>query len=518
MTDDITNYDAVEAYCGRLSYQPGDQLTIHVSTSSDRYDVTIHRWGAERTLVWSQQGLQGTHHPTPPDADANGCGWPASVSITIPDEWRSGFHHVEVRVHDAPADRCVGHGGFVVRPSQRTARVLLVLATNTYHAYNSWGGKSLYTGGHRVSFERPFGRGTIIRPATERDDRKARPARWGEAPDSDGQIYQEYRMANGYPGFMGSTGWFTYERRFVEWAEQFGFEMDYAVSSDLDEQPSIVDGYQLVLGVGHDEYWSAGQRDAIETYVRGGGNLATFSGNTMFWQVRLVDDRRALVCHKYAAHEVDPVVGTEHEATMTGMWCDPLVGRPETAILGAGSAWGLYNRFGAATARGSGAFTVYRDSHWLFAGTGLRYGDLLGAKEGVVGYETVGCRLGLDEYQLPVAVGGDGTPADIEVVAFTPSTNLAIGEYPASIAALDDQGDIEFIAARLFGRVDVDSLARCRHGNAVMLTCRPFGPTGGEVVTVGTTDWVFGLADDPAVAQVTRNVLDRYTGGATTVR
>jgi hypothetical protein len=27
---------------------------------------------------------------------------------------------------------------------------------------------------------------------------------------------------------------------------------------------------------------------------------------------------------------------------------------------------------------------------------------------------------------------------------------------------------------------------------------------------VGTTDWVFGLADDPAVAQVTTNILDRY--------
>jgi hypothetical protein len=26
---------------------------------------------------------------------------------------------------------------------------------------------------------------------------------------------------------------------------------------------------------------------------------------------------------------------------------------------------------------------------------------------------------------------------------------------------------------------------------------------------IGTTDWVFGLAADPAVAQVTANILDR---------
>jgi hypothetical protein len=273
-----------------------------------------------------------------------------------------------------------------------------------------------------------------------------------------------------------------------------------------------VDEYQLVLGVGHDEYWSARQRDAVERFVAGGGHLATFSGNTMFWQVRLDDDRRGFTCHKYAAHRDDPVVGTADERTMTGMWCDPLVGRPEAALLGGGSAWGLYHRFGTAIARGSGAFTVYRDDHWMFQGTGLRYGDLLGATDGVVGYETLGCRLGFDEDQLPIAVGGDGTPADIQVVAFTPSSNLAVGEYPASISALDDQGDIEFIAQRLHGRIDEATLRRCRIGNAVMVVCRPVGLGGGTVVTVGTTDWVFGLAGDAAVARVTSNVLDRLSG------
>ena len=86
---------------------------------------------------------------------------------------------------------------------------LLVIATNTYNAYNAWGGRSLYTGGKEVSFRRPFGRGMIDRRPTERDDRKARPRYRGEEPDVDGEIYQAYRFANGLPGFMGSAGWFT---------------------------------------------------------------------------------------------------------------------------------------------------------------------------------------------------------------------------------------------------------------------------------------------------------------------
>jgi len=241
----------------------------------------------------------------------------------------------------------------------------------------------------------------------------------------------------------------------------------------------------------------------------------------MFWQVRLEQrDHPAtgdvitnMVCHKYTAHETDPVLAQgpregPHPA-MTGMWADPVVGQPEWSFLGGGSAFGLYHRFGRATARGVGGFVVYRDDHWLIDGTGLRYGDVLGAKHGVVGYETVGCPLTFDDLQLPIAVDRADLAADIEIVAFTPSSNLGIGEYPKSIAALSDQGDLEFIAERIYGDNSGTSLARVRHGNAVMLTCQPYGRDAGTVVTIGTTDWVFGLADDAAVARVTANVLDR---------
>lgn len=227
----------------------------------------------------------------------------------------------------------------------------------------------------------------------------------------------------------------------------------------------------------------------------------------MFWQVRLTDHGRSLTAHKYSAHRNDPVVGTAAEHTMSGMWCDPLVGRPEWRFLGAGSAFGLYSRFGQATPRASGGFTVYRDDHWLFEGTGLRYGDQLGAALGAVGYETVGVRLGIDEFGLPIAVQPDAPP-HTEVVAFAPASSLGEGEYPASVAASADQCDLEFVAERVYGDTSPDSIARVRHGNAVMLTCNPSGASGGTVATIGSTDWVYAL-DDAAVGQVTANVIRR---------
>lgn len=512
MADDQTFLDDIEGYCTPLSCEVGGSIGIHVSTRATRYDVVVERWGAVREEVWRSEGMSGSFVAPPIDADSRGCRWPVSLEVPVDATWRAGFHLVTLRAHGAPAGRDVGHACFVVRPSAPTSSTLLVLDTNTWNAYNTWGGRSLYTGGHRVSFARPFGRGMLCRPAVERDDRKARPVRWAEEPDVDGRIFQTYRTEHGYPSAIGSTGWFTHTRRFVEWAERAGHALDLAISSDLDADPSLLDGYRLVVSVGHDEYWSAAQRDAVEAYVARGGDFASFSGNTMFWQVRLEAGAEApdMTCHKYRAHLDDPVVAEGRPHEMTGMWADTVVGRPEWRLLGAGSAFGLYHRFGKATARGVGGFVVYRPEHWMLEGTGLGYGDVLGADDGVVGYETVGVPIQLDEFQRPVAVARDDLPADIVIVGHVPSSNLAVGEYPSSIAALGDQGDLEFVAARVHGADTAENRLRVRNGNAVMLTCRPFGDTGGEVVTVGTTDWAFGLDRDPQVRRVTSNVLERH--------
>ena len=511
--DDLTFYDDIEGYCGKLSYRGGETVEVHVSTRAEAYEVTVERWGAERAVVWrSPVPIPGVLHEVPDDADANGCGWPVAVHIPTDATWRSGFHLVTLRAVGAAPGRDVAHAGFVLRSASPQASMLFVLGTNTWNAYNTWGGCSLYTGGHQVSFRRPFTRGMLCREVTERDDRKARPVRWDEEPDPDGMIYQRYRAERALPAAIGSSGWFIHERRFVEWAEGAGYTFDYAVSSDLDDDPDALDGYAAMVSVGHDEYWSAPQRGTLERYLAGGGHLASFSVNTMFWQVRLTDDG-AMICHKYSAHRVDPVLGTGAESTMAGMWADPVVGKPEAMVLGAGSAWGLYHRFGRATARGVGGFIVYRDDHWLLDGTGLGYGDVIGARDGVVGYETLGCHLAFDDEHLPVSSGADHSPADHTIVAMCPSSNLGVGDYPKSISALSDQGDAEFIAERIHGGVTPANIRRVKHGNAVIVETRPFGESGGTVITVGTTDWSFGLGTDAAVEQVTRNALNHITSG-----
>ena len=91
-----------------------------------------------------------------------------------------------------------------------------------------------------------------------------------EEPDEEHLQLQQYLADFQYPMWCGSGSWHNWERRFVRWAENEGLTLDYAVNSDLEFHPEVLDGQRLMLSVGHDEYWSWGMRDRVDAFVEGG--------------------------------------------------------------------------------------------------------------------------------------------------------------------------------------------------------------------------------------------------------
>jgi hypothetical protein len=450
----------IEGYSDQISYQAGDRIGLHISTAARKYSVEIARVGARREVVWSQQGLPGAQHPIPETASTHGCNWPAALTLQVPGDWRSGYYSAILR-GEAKGQAAVGELYFIIRPARpsREAKILLQLTTNTYNAYNTWGGSSLYTGprgqGTRVSFDRPY--------------------------------------AGFVPGdaFTGKySGWRNWEQPFVEWAERSGYRLDFAANSDLEFFPEMLKSYRLVLSVGHDEYWTAPMRDHLEAFIANGGNVAFFSGNTAFWQVRSEDQGRALVSWKQNFKR-DPVYrGGDHRLLST-MWSNRLVKRPENQLTGVSFAYGGYHRFFEQFVDGAGAYTIHRPDHWIFAGTGLKGGDSLGASAKIVGYECDGCQFTLED-GLPVPTHRDGTPDSFVI----------LGTAPAGLSKRDNS--IGWVTTALLGE---DSDKQVEQPGAAVLGCYM---RGGTVVTTGCTEWVRGLSGkDAQVAQITRNILDR---------
>ena len=440
----------VEGYAGRVSYAPAEDLTLHVSTSAAAFSVEIVRIGAKSESVWTSASVAGREHPVPEDASSHGCRWPAAMTLKIPPEWRSGYYQVTLRARDGGGKfiqrntrTAEGSCFFVLRPAEpgKASKILLQLSTHTYNAYNNWGGFCLYAfngrggnQGHRVSFERP-----------------------------------------------PSSQFGNWERPFVEWAERSGYTFDYAANGDLESRPEMLRACRLVLSVGHDEYWSAPMRDNLEKFIAAGGNVAFFSGNSVCWQVRAEDGGQALTCWKQNFHS-DPVYAARASyATLSSLWSHHLVKRPENQLTGVGFLWGGYHKSHGQLMDGSGAYTVHRPEHWLFAGTGLKRDDAFGGKDTIVGYECDGCELTWKD-GLPTPTHRDGTPDTFEV----------LGTAPAQWHPDDCQW--------------YEQWENGRKGNAVLGVYT----RGGTVFTCGSTDWAHGLrGGDVVVDRITRNVLEK---------
>jgi hypothetical protein len=506
-------FETITGYCWPQSAEAGQQVALHLSSPGGRpVAVEVARVGGERTVVHRDPAVAADAHPTPVGAARDGCGWPAAATIEVDPAWRSGYYEVVLEVEvDGRTRR--SHAFFVVRPpvGTPTAPVLLALSTNTWHAYNDFGGQNLYTGGTIVSLQRPMSPGYLYKPPGS-----GRRVTVLHPPDHQMAAHVGYLTLNHLSPWAGSAGWPDWELPFIQWAEGAGYAIDVVTNADLEDHPGLLadrdGGYRLLLSVGHDEYWSSPMRDTVEDYIGRGGNAAFFSGNTAFWQVRLEDrtpegPAASMVGFK-AQLKRDPVYDTDRIGELTSIWSDHLIGRPENQMTGVSFSRGGYHRIGKVVARGAGGYTVHRPDHWLFDGAGVSYGDLLGAGATVVGYECDGCDFTYRD-GLPVPTGEDGTPPDFQILGTAPAAHFS-RTTAVRPPAPDEPSELEFIAARLFGSRDAADTARIAHGHAVLGSYT--SPGGGTVVTSGSTDWAHGLAGrDPQIEQITRNVLDRLT-------
>jgi hypothetical protein len=502
-------FETVTGWCWPQSVAPGGRVGLHLSSAGARpVDIEVARVGATREVVHAEAGVPAGDHPTPNGAAQDGCGWPAAAEVAIGDGWRSGYYEVVLEI-DVDGRRRRSHAFFVVRPpaGAPTARILLALSTNTWHAYNDFGGRNLYTGGTSVSLQRPMSPGYLHKPPGI-----GRRVTVVHAPDRQMAAHVGYLQLNHLSGYAGSAGWPDWEQPFLQWTEANGYAIDVVTNADLEDHPGLLrdDAYSLFLSVGHDEYWSSPMRDTVEGFIAGGGNAAFLSGNTAFWQVRLEDPTPegpagTMVGYK-GRFKDDPVYGTDRIGELTSMWSDHEIGRPENEMTGVSFARGGYHRIGKRVSNGAGGYTIHRADHWLFEGTGIDYGDLLGADAVLVGYECDGCAFTYRD-GLPYPTGEDGTPDGFTILGTAPAahfTRTTATRPPPP----NEPSEVEFIAARLFGTRDPADVERISYGHAVLGTYT--SPAGGVVVTSGSTDWAHGLAGrDPQVEQITANLLDR---------
>jgi hypothetical protein len=436
---------------------------------------------------------------TPADCSVSGCGWPVAFEATIPPDWPTGVYTVSLAIegHESQAV-------FVLKPARPAAGLALILATGTWCAYNDWGGSNHYQGltgpaggdfAPNVSLLRPWATGFVRWP-----DGAPRIPHASPLLTRPRYPHMDYARANGISKKYASSGWAAFERPFVLWAEGQGIALDHVTQHDLHADPGLLDGYRRAVIVGHDEYWTREMRDHLDAWLDRGGQLARFGGN-FFWQTRLSDDLTVQTCYKTRAEAEDPLGATDR---LTSYWDHPRARRPAVATMGLTGSMGVYAGWSRCAAHGSGGFTIYRPDHWSMQGTGLGYGDVLGAASRIFGYEVDGIDYEIRK-GLPYPARDTGLEGDLTIVGLSPATTLAHHTGRHDMDFFIGTLDAEEVALNVYGAVTPETLGLASRGNGCMAEYRR---GRGAVFNAGSCEWVAGLiARDRPVEVVTRTIL-----------
>lgn len=318
-------------FAAPLSLQPGDELVVRARADSP---ITVHvervGWGSagwrdSPVLVAGPLRLETVADSDEPSA------WPVAVRTRVPEGWPSGLYMAVVTEQGEHGRRRLAP--FVVRAAQPAAIVVCVPFT-TYHAYNAWGGASMY------SYNSPHG------------------------------VASALPVARPFDIFDGAGFAFYGDWQLARWLDRERYDVSFITSYDLHADATALRGARLFVSAFHDEYWSTPMRDRLAQHVADGGNAAFLGANSIYWRVRLDDG--TMTCHKAERFADDP------HPDVTALWRSPLVGKPEHELLG---SWYEAYQF----PYGSGHdWTVSDADHWIYDGTGLTTGASL---PGIVGYE-----------------------------------------------------------------------------------------------------------------------------------
>lgn len=322
---------------------------------------------------------------------------PRAIMQAVPDghfvetgvAWDAGFGQHKHAIH-APErsglyyfHMCGESGAFysfplVVAPTKPRAAIAVLASTNTWNAYNAFGGRSNYIMAARM-IDRPIVNSKSDLPRYKLSDY----GEWKSAPVFAPLSFDRPEPYNHVPADVECTDPIEgrqachlapAEWRLLGWLEQKGHAYDLYADYHLHDGILDLDNHRVLIISTHPEYWSEAMYRRLKAWVsERGGKLMYLGGNGINCKVDFSGDGTRMVCINPwpAGCESRFNAQVESEANLLGVvFTDP----------------------GAMTVA---PYEVVEPDHWVFAGTWLKKGDLFGTRtlherygHGASGHET----------------------------------------------------------------------------------------------------------------------------------
>jgi hypothetical protein len=427
-------------YAGDFSVLPGQTIDFHFSADADGTRARIHfyRYGLQGGVGgWIHVGQSSvlTIDHFPRGSYGEGWGWP-TYTWTVPANWHTGVYiafPLPSRAIGARVDPETGRMEqvlFVVKSATPglNARILYKVPFFTYGAYDGSWLQDPMTGASSLYQQNPV---TLHRPGIGNDP-------WDT-------VYVDFEDSASF-----RQTFIHWDAKMIAWLETNQYSVDYCTDLDIHRDASLIHNYCLMLSVGHDEYWTEEMRASVESFISNGGNVAFFSGNSVWWRTVITESSGDMQIAR-----IDNWPEDNLETRLTGVSWRHGSGR-----------WSIGQREAI-------GYTVQHSDHWVFENTALVDGAVIGANERLVGYECDGSAL------IPAQPGQPRTPSFIDGTPFG-FTILGFAKTPAWDTPDHENEPTMGIYTNI-----------------------------GIVFTAATTDWPRVLdAGNAEVVQITKNVLD----------
>lgn len=418
--------------------------------SVEPYRLSLWRYGLRREFVrllgwFDEHGPRAVMQITPDgDYTQTGVAWnqrgygsPHLTQFATAPE-RSGLYYFHAKTES---------GAFfsfpwVVAPARPQAPIAVLAATNTWNAYNNFGGRSNYANAVGLP-PRPTVNARLDLPRYSdgsfhewRAPDDAYPPLAFERPEPGNHIPERTEATDPIEGRLPPAN-APAEWRGLAWLEREGFAYDLYAEYHLHAGQLDLDAYKILILSVHPEYWSRAMYEQVKRWVYDrGGRLMYLGGNGLNCEVEVLDEGRIRFKNHLLAADgqlgmADPVTGAylesrfhrtvEAEASLLG------VVTTETGIM-------------------TGApYRVLNAGHWVFAGTGLRDGDLFGTASlhercpgGASGHETDKISPSSPPGTLLLAKGLNPDDGGAELVYYETDSGGAVFSagsisYPASL-------------------------------------------------------------------------------------
>jgi len=320
-------------YSSKRSYSNKDSIEIFIHAESnyigevfrysDSIPIKIHEFEGEKNLQAVKYSLRFGHN------------WKKPVKIST-NKWKPGFYIIRLNMN---SKEDISYNIPVLISSKSDRKIVVVSPTNTWQAYNDYGGKSNYK-----DYVTPKDLQYVFKWSKQISETlvpynylpKNRP------------FNHKISYANNLENLESLNGKISSDLYFISFMESYGYE--YNIISDSDFEKGVgLDSAKVIIFHNHSEYWSYEAIGMLKNSIEEGKSILFLSGNNIYRQVETVKGNSLVVLNQLIPRSiVEPIIGTHYSES------------------------GYQEPFSA--------FKVKKDNHWIYDKTELKNGDKFGEK------------------------------------------------------------------------------------------------------------------------------------------